>query len=128
MGIALGWLVRGAPKPGMASELVEVQGNRLVAGSALQAALQSLPSGGETVTSSGGQVYRLSMRMTFQDQSGEYCRQYQIVTARPARHSGIACGKGGNGRSKSSLFCRPFPSRRAASSRPMAARTRQWTR
>jgi hypothetical protein len=95
MGIALGWLVRGAPKPGMASELMEVQGNRLVAGSALQAALQSLPSGGETVTSSGGQVYRLSMRLTFQDQSGDYCRQYQIVTARPARHSGIACGKGG---------------------------------
>ena len=94
-GIGLGWLARGAPEPRIAADFVKENGNRLVAQGELQKVLDALPSGGERVAKSDGRDFRLRIRMTFQDQSGDYCRQYEIIAASSGRYSGIACRKGG---------------------------------
>ena len=95
VGIGLGWLVRGAPETRIAADFVKRDGNRLVAQGELQNVLDVLPSGGETVAPSDGRDFRLGVRMTFEDQSGDYCRQYEIIAPSSGRYSGIACRKGG---------------------------------
>ena len=101
VGIGLGWWLRGgkADFPS-ADNLVRIEGNRLIATGPLQTALQSLPSGGKTTAASPetGKL-RLNVAMTFQNQSGDYCRQYNIAAASSGDHAGgdhvgIACHVG----------------------------------
>jgi hypothetical protein len=73
-------------------DLVHVESNRLVARGPLQEALESLPSGTQTASvASQGQDFQLGVKLTFQDQNGDYCREYQIAAASPARYAGVAC-------------------------------------
>lgn len=93
-GIGLGWMLHGnAGGVAMALDnLVRVESNRLLAKGPLQKALESLPSGTETAAlASEGQDLRLGVKMTFQDQNGDYCREYQIAANSPARYAGVAC-------------------------------------
>ena len=96
IGFGLGWLVPHAPEVGTVADLVRVDGNRLVAQGALRDALNIVPSGQEIVASVGGGEVRLDVKMTFEDQSGQYCRQYQIVAPPSGHYSGIACRIGGD--------------------------------
>ena len=91
VGLGLGWLARGGPETGVVADLVRADGSRLIAQGALQEVLETLPSGRETVVSLDGRALALEVKMTFEDQSGSYCRQYRINGAPSASYSGIAC-------------------------------------
>jgi putative transcriptional regulator len=96
-GIGFGWLLRGETGGGAMAldDLVRIESNRLVARGQLQKALESLPSGTETAAlASEGGDFRLGVKLTFQDQNGDYCREYQIAAASPARYAGVACRLG----------------------------------
>jgi putative transcriptional regulator len=96
-GIGLGWLLHGNMGGGSMAldDLVRIESNRLLAKGLLQKALESLPSGTETAAlASEGRKLRLGVKMTFQDQNGDYCREYQIAAASPARYAGVACRVG----------------------------------
>ena len=95
IGFGFGWLVPRAPEVRGLADLVRVDGNRLIAQGALRDALDVVPSGREIVASVDGREIRLNVKMTFEEQSGHYCRQYGIV-ASPGHHSGIACRTGGD--------------------------------
>jgi putative transcriptional regulator len=93
-GIGLGWLLRGgiADHAVVLDDLVQIETNRLVARGALQTALETLASGAQTTAiSPEGRTLRLGIKMTFQSQAGDYCRQYDIASASPKRYSGVAC-------------------------------------
>jgi putative transcriptional regulator len=94
VGLGLGWLARGTPEGSAAANLVRVDGNRLIAQGALQDALETLPSGPETAASLDGRSLRLGIKMTFEDQSGVYCRQYQVKMPPSESYSGVACRTG----------------------------------
>ena len=94
VGLGLGWLARGGPETSVVADLVRADGSRLIAQGALQEALETLPSGRETVASVDGRALALEVKMTFEDQSGSYCRQYRINGAPSASYSGIACRTG----------------------------------
>jgi putative transcriptional regulator len=94
IGIGLGWLVRGAPETGTVASLVKADGGRLIAQGALRDVLDVLPSGRETAASLDGGDFRLGVKMTFEDQSGDYCRQYEIIASPSGLYSGIACRTG----------------------------------
>jgi putative transcriptional regulator len=94
IGVGLGWLIRGAPETGTVASLVRADGGRLIAQGALQQVLEVLPSGRETAASLDGGEFRLGVKMTFEDQSGDYCRQYEIIASPLGLHSGIACRTG----------------------------------
>ena len=94
VGLGLGWLTRGTPEISAAGNLVRVEGSRLIAQGALQDALETLPSGHETAASLDGRSLRLGVKMTFEDQSGIYCRQYQITIPPSESYSGVACRTG----------------------------------
>jgi hypothetical protein len=95
LGLGLGWLARGTPEGSAVANLVRADGNRLIAQGALQDALETLPSGYETAASLDGRSLRLEVKMTFEDQSGIYCRQYQITMPPSENYSGVACRRGG---------------------------------
>jgi anti-sigma factor RsiW len=93
-GIGFGWLLRGgADRVGMAlGDFVQVDDNRLLARGALARGLESAASGGNTVATPGeSDPARIRVRMTFRNEAGDYCRQYEIAAAPNARHSGVAC-------------------------------------
>jgi putative transcriptional regulator len=94
VGLGLGWLARGTPEISAAANLVSADGNRLIAQEPLQEALDTLPSGQETAASLDGRALRLGVKMTFEDQSGVYCRQYQITMPPSESYSGVACRRG----------------------------------
>lgn len=94
MGFGLGLLVHRAPEAGTIANFVKVDGNRLIAQGPLQEALQALPSGNEAIASLDGREVRLGIKMTFEEQSGAYCRQYRIVASPAGHYSGIACFMG----------------------------------
>lgn len=96
IGFGLGWLVPGAPGETTVADLVGVNGNRLIAKGALRDALNAVSSGQERVASVEGREVRLHMQMTFEEQSGNYCRQYRIVASPSGDYSGIACRTGGD--------------------------------
>jgi anti-sigma factor RsiW len=92
-GIGLGWLLHGGLAGTSASpsqEIVRSNGGRLIAGDVLGHALESLP-GDMAVQTGGGRSADVSVRMTFQDAAGHYCRQYQISAPQPEQYAGVAC-------------------------------------
>jgi hypothetical protein len=98
VGIGLGWLLRGetAGKVMLLDKLVQIEGNRLIASGPLQSALEISPSGRPmAATSSEGKPFQLSVKMTFQNATGDYCREYRIALASPERYAGVACRSGG---------------------------------
>ena len=98
LGIGIGWMLRGeaAGNGGFLDEVVQIEGNRLVARGPLQSTLETSPSGGQiAATSPEGKQFRLSVKMTFQNATGDYCREYRIASASPERYTGVACRSGG---------------------------------
>jgi putative transcriptional regulator len=96
IGFGLGWLVPRAPEGGTVADLVRVEGNHLIAEGALRDALNVIPSGREMVAFVDGGEVRLDVKMTFEEQSGHYCRQYRIIASSSRHFSGIACRTGGD--------------------------------
>ncbi len=96
IGFGLGRLVPRAPEVGTVADLVRADGNRLLAQGALRDALNVVPSGREIVASVDGGEVRLDVKMTFEEQSGHYCRQYRVVGSPSGHYSGIACRTGGD--------------------------------
>ena len=98
VGIGLGWLLRGETvgKVVFLDNLVQIEGNRLIAREPLQSTLENSPSGRQmAATSSEGKQFQLSVKMTFQNATGDYCREYRIASASPERYAGVACRSGG---------------------------------
>ncbi len=93
-GIGLGWLMHVSPETSATADLVRSERTLLIAQGALKTVLDVLPSGEERTISSDGRALQLRIRMTFQDQSGDYCRQYQINASPAEQYSGIACRRG----------------------------------
>ncbi len=91
-GLGLGWLFwgQGAANTGSGVGLVAVDGHRLVARGALQGALEQQPSG-----QGAGADERVTVQMTFQNEAGDYCREYQVTSTSSQRHAGLACRVGG---------------------------------
>ncbi len=93
-GIGLGWLMHVSPETSATAGLVRSERTRLIAQGALKTVLDVLPSGEERTVSSESRALQFRVRMTFQDQSGEYCREYQIKASSAEHYSGIACRRG----------------------------------
>jgi putative transcriptional regulator len=98
VGIGFGWILRGETegKGAFLDEVVGVERNRLIARGPLQSTLETSPSGRQTASiSPDGKQFRLSVKMTFQNATGDYCREYGIASASPERYAGLACRSGG---------------------------------
>jgi hypothetical protein len=92
VGIALGWLLRSASDDqSSVPSFVTVQDHRLLATAPLKAALETVPSGGMSVPLGGAKDAQFRAKMTFQNQSRDYCRQYELTLGRRRRMAGIAC-------------------------------------
>lgn len=97
-GIGLGWLLRGAPGgPETAlGPFVQLEKQHLVASGPLRTALESTASGSATtVALADREDARLLVKMTFQNEAGDYCRQYEIAAPSRERIAGVACRVGG---------------------------------
>jgi anti-sigma factor RsiW len=97
-GIGLGWLLHGAPNgPDTAlSPFVQLERQRLLASGPLQTALESAASGSpRAVALADREDARLLVKMTFQNEAGDYCRQYEIAAPSRERIAGVACRVGG---------------------------------
>ncbi len=94
IGVGLGWLVRGAPETNSVAGLMRVDGRHLVARGPLDSVLNQLPSGSGRTKFVRGHSLQFGVKMTFQDQAGNYCRQYRIAAAPSEYYSGIACLNG----------------------------------
>ncbi len=112
LGIGVGWLLRGGPETGAIGldNLVSIEDGRLLARGPLQEALNSLPSGAPTAAIPDDGELRLGIKMTFQDQDGDYCRQYRIAAASAARYSGVTCRMGEEWVVKVQALVPPSPS------------------
>jgi anti-sigma factor ChrR (cupin superfamily) len=119
IGVGLGWLAHGNLDPGI--EFVSAEGHWLMARGMLTNALETLPSGKKQRPSGHGQSLRLSIRMTFQDRAGAWCRQYQITSASSASYSGIACRKDGKWEVRFQALMPSQPSHRQGSYVPADA-------
>lgn len=98
VGIGFGWILHGQTegKGVLLDEVVGIEGSRLIARGPLQSTLETSPSGPQVaVTSPQGKQFRLSVKMTFQNAAGDYCREYRIASASPERYAGLACRSGG---------------------------------
>jgi anti-sigma factor RsiW len=97
-GIGVGWLLHGAGEGGSPmSELVQVESDgRTVARGPLNVALNSLPSGRETlVPFAAGKVLRMAVKLSFRNHAQDYCRQYEAGLAGSENYGGIACHSNG---------------------------------
>jgi hypothetical protein len=92
VGIGLGWLLRGIRDGELSSRsFVTLQNHGLLATPPLKAALETVPSGSALVPLEGGKNAQFRAKMTFQSQSHDYCRQYELANAARERVAGIAC-------------------------------------
>jgi hypothetical protein len=108
-GIGLGWLLRGEPAGDFASPpqiIVQADGGQLIAGDLLQRALESQPSG---ISAAAGPI-NVSVKMTFQNAAGEYCRQYQVTAPQSQHYAGMACRVDGTWRADFQAQMPPAPS------------------
>jgi len=92
LGIGLGWLLRGIGGDELSRNLfLKVQHHRLLATAPLQAALETVPSGGTLISLGGGKDAQFRAKMTFRNESRDYCRQYELALGARERIAGIAC-------------------------------------
>lgn len=93
-GIGLGWLLRSqnASQPRTLTDVVERRAGRLIAQGALKTVLDTAGSGRQ-VAGSAAEGPAITIRMTFQDEAGNYCREYELSTA-AERQAGVACRTG----------------------------------
>ena len=93
VGVGLGWLLRAGDtsRIEVASGLIESRGRQLIAQGALRQALETMPSGNRALSPQENE--RISVRLSFQNEAGAYCREYEL-NAGPSRHAGVACRTG----------------------------------
>lgn len=93
-GLGLGWLIhRGLSDTGAGlDEFFLIEDNRLIAQGPLRLALDNSPSG-EAISNSDDM--RLTLRMSFQSQAGDYCREYFIASSSAEGSAGVACHQSG---------------------------------
>jgi hypothetical protein len=92
LGIGLGWLLRDIGGDELSPNLfLKVQRHRLLATAPLQAALETVPSGGTLISLGGGKDAQFRAKMTFRNESRDYCRQYELALGARERIAGIAC-------------------------------------
>jgi anti-sigma factor RsiW len=111
-GIGLGWLLHGGVAGTSAlpsHEVVRSDGERLIAGGVLRDALESLPAGGAEPGAHGSST-EVSVKMTFQDTAGHFCRQYQLSASQSQHYAGVACRVDGVWRVDFQALVPPAPS------------------
>jgi surface antigen len=92
LGIGLGWLLRGIGGDESSPNLfLKLQHQRLLATAPLRAALETVPSGGTLISLGGGKDAQFRVKMTFRNESRNYCRQYELALGVRERIAGIAC-------------------------------------
>jgi hypothetical protein len=92
VGIAVGWLVWGRRGEELsASDFVRVENQRLLATAPLKAVLDTVPSGRTPVPLDDRRNAHFLVKMTFQNQTHGYCRQYELAMGERPRMAGIAC-------------------------------------
>jgi len=93
IGVGLGWLLRGATGDNetAASQFASVEGQRLLARGPLERALEAASSGKAVPVALAGGEATLQIKMTFRNEAGDYCRQYDIAAPTHERFAGIAC-------------------------------------
>ena len=92
IGIGLGWLLHGMGNDALSrTAFVRVQNQRLLAIAPLKAVLETVPSGTLAPLRGGRKVAQFQAKMTFRNESRNYCRQYELVLGAHARMAGIAC-------------------------------------
>jgi surface antigen len=90
IGIGLGWLLRGMGNEALSgAAFLRVQNQRVLAIAPLKAVLETVPSA--TPAPLGGKDAQFQAKMTFRNESGNYCRQYELVLSAHERMAGIAC-------------------------------------
>jgi hypothetical protein len=92
LGIGAGWLLWAYDSHEVpTSSFMKMQNERLLAAAPLRAALESVPSGGATALLGERQKAQFRAKMTFQNATRDYCRQYEFVLGDRGRMAGIAC-------------------------------------
>ena len=98
VGVGVGWLVRGDTASNVASigQFIQLEGNRLIAQGSLQKTLETATSGtNSNMALSDNQQIEFGVRMTFRDEAGDFCREYEISHPSAEHYSGVACRAGG---------------------------------
>jgi hypothetical protein len=93
-GFGIGWLLhaRTGSQASALDDVVEYRAGKLIARGTLRHALETVPSGQQAV-GAGADGPTIAVRMTFQDESSRYCREYELGTA-TQRQGGVACRTG----------------------------------
>lgn len=110
-GIGLGWLLHGGLAGNSAlppQHAVQAAGGSLIAGDVLGHALETQPSGMPAPAEARNSA-NVSVKMTFQDAAGHYCRQYQL-TSQSQHYAGVACRVDGVWRVNFQAVMPPAPS------------------
>lgn len=98
-GLGLGWLFRGdgATNPAGWDDLIRLEGSQLVAQGGLERTLENAPSGDmSNVALSDDRQIGIGIKMTFRDEAGDYCRQYEMAVPSSRNYTGVACRSGGD--------------------------------
>jgi hypothetical protein len=91
-GIGLGWLLAGFGEDELsARSFVTVENGLLIATAPLKAMLETVPSSDTLGPLAGKPRVQFRAKMTFQNASRDYCRQYELASGMQERMAGIAC-------------------------------------
>lgn len=93
-GLGLGLLVKTGivPSSTLGADLVAFRDDGLVATGSLNHTLESLGSGSKFAKSvSGEQELEIKPILTFRDQAGRFCREYEVAYPASSRFAGLAC-------------------------------------
>lgn len=96
-GLGLGLLLRGHEATTVAGleEFIRRDGKQLVAQGSLEQTLNNALSNGANIAPSSSN-HGIGVTMTFQNEAGDYCRQYQITERADWNYTGVACRSDGN--------------------------------
>jgi hypothetical protein len=98
VGLGIGMSFRGDRPTDVADweDLIRLNGNQLVAQGELEQTLENAPSGETSnVALSDNRQIGMAVRMTFNNEAGDYCRQYEITVPGARNYTGVACHSGG---------------------------------
>lgn len=93
-GVGLGWQFPGGADSNIAflGQLVQLEEDLLVAQGNLQQILENSISGtNSTVTLSDSRQVAIGARMTFRNEAGDNCREYEITNPATEYYAGVAC-------------------------------------
>jgi hypothetical protein len=98
-GLGMGWLLRGNESADLAGlgDLIRYEGSQFVAEGNLEQTLENVPSDGiANVALSDQRQIGIGVTMTFRNEAGDYCRQYQMAEQASWNYTGVACRSDGN--------------------------------